>query len=144
MPDASSTTSTGGTSAGCSGSALLDFSTMGSSLSADVDATRLRSLAPPDADVQHPVAVGGLDLVRIEVVGERDHAMEAAGEALVEMHAGPLVPRRQGAWALAGDRKHAALDLHVDRPGVQSRRKRVDLGRVGRLGRVQGRESAPR
>src|SRR5580765_347807 len=86
MPESSSMTSTGGSSAGCSMAvwspprltAVCSF--MASPRSIHVDAARLCRFEALDADVQDAFAVGRTHLVRIQVVGKRDHAMEAPGE----------------------------------------------------------------
>src|SRR6478736_4197393 len=103
MPLASSMTSTGGISAlspyrfcrpdafsgaaadapGCRVRRSFIFQLLSS---LDVDAARLRRGAPLDRDLQHAVAVLGLDGVRIGVVGQADDAAELAGTALVDMH----------------------------------------------------------
>src|ERR687895_1713808 len=115
MPAASSMTSTGGTSAGCSAGPVARvgerLSFIGCPRSVDADAARLCGLAPANADVQHAVAIVRLHIVRIEVLRERDHAVEAPGEALIQVHARRLALRGHGARALARDRKHPALDL---------------------------------
>src|SRR5690349_13834495 len=124
MPSASSITSTGGISAGCSLWAI-------SPPSVDLHAARLGGALALDADVQHAFAVGGTHLVRVEVVAQRYHAVEAAGEALVEVHARAIVVRQRGG-ALARDAEDAAFDLHLDGGGVEAGRECVHLGRFGR------------
>src|SRR5581483_8538972 len=118
MPAASSNTSTGGSRPGCSDAVsssrlVTSCSLMGSPLSADIDPARNRRFPALDADVQDAFPVGGAHLVRIEIVGKRDHAVEPAGEALVQVHARAFV-RRQIGLALARDAEHAALELHFD------------------------------
>src|SRR5919197_1648507 len=118
MPSLSSITSTGGSSAGCSPACAcvtrLSVWAIGFSLSVDLNAPRLSRLLAPDAHVQHAVTVGRAHLVRVDVVGERDHAVKAADEALVQVHARALLFLRERCGALARDAEHAALDLHVD------------------------------
>src|SRR6185295_9514073 len=117
MPSPSSITSTGGTSAGCWSWSLRVMALS----SVHFDAPRLGGCLSRDADVQHAVAVAGAHLGRVEVVGQGDDAMEAPGEALVDVHARALVRLGQRGGALARDAEHAALDLHVDRLRLEPR-----------------------
>jgi hypothetical protein len=70
---------------------LLDLFVL---VSVDLDTPRLDLFAAADPDVQHPVAIAGLDLVGIDVLGQCQHALELAAEALA-----PVIGR---AFALLG------------------------------------------
>src|SRR4051812_25888380 len=150
MPESSSMTSTGGSSAGCSmavwsrsrPTAVCSF--MSSPRSIDVNAARLGRFQPLDAHVQDALAVGRTHLVRVQVVGKRDHAVKAPGEALVYVHARPLALGGKRRLALAGDAQHPALELDVEALRLQPRGERINLHRLRRARHVERGEAAAR
>src|ERR1700677_2953496 len=75
------------------------------------DLARLGLLADRDADLEHAVAVAGLDRVGVEVVGQPDAPGEAADPPLADDRALTL-----GLGLLAGGAhgEHALVDGHVD------------------------------
>jgi hypothetical protein len=92
--------------------------------------------------VQHALAVARLHRVRVDVVGQRHHAPEPSGKALVDVHRGLRVAAGQMAGAFAGHRQHALLDLQVDARRIQARHECVDLQRARRAADVHRRKTA--
>src|SRR5574340_806135 len=117
MPVGSSITSTGGSSTASSrAGAFVGFETwlLMSLSSLHGDAARLRRFAALDADVKHPVAIVGRKAVGVDVVGQSDHAPEAAAEALVDVQRGLLVAAARGRRSFARDRQHAPVEMDLD------------------------------
>ena len=92
--------------------------------------------------MQHPVAVARRHGVWIDVVGQRQHAPEAAGEALVDVHGRLAVLGRQIHLALAGDGQHTLLDLDVDAGRVEAGGEGVNLDRLRSVADIHGRKAA--
>src|SRR5574337_788770 len=143
MPLASSMTSTGGIMVAslrlASGDLVTVLVSLMSSSLLNGDAPMLGLFLALDTDMQHTVAILGLDGARVGVVGEGDHPPETAGEALVDMHGGLLGNRIS--LALAGDGEDALFELHFDARRVEPRGEGVDLHRAGGTAHVQGREA---
>src|SRR5205807_9416821 len=90
----------------------------------NLDLTRLGRLAPPYLDLQDPVAVFRLDLVRVHIVPEADRAPEFAAETLLAV-VGRLVVDRYIPLARHGE--HPALRGDIQLLRIDPSREQVNL-----------------
>src|ERR1700678_572004 len=77
----------------------------------DRDLARLGLLEDRDADLEHALAVAGLDRLGVEVVGESDATGEAAEPTLADDR---VLALGRGLLAGGAHREHALVDGHVD------------------------------
>src|SRR5581483_1546128 len=89
------------------------------------DLARLRGFTSPDSDPEHAVAALRLDALRIEIVRQRQRALELAGEALVDPDL--LVVARRRCFALAADHQIAAVHGDVELVGGDAGREHQDV-----------------
>src|SRR5579864_1232780 len=111
-----------------------------STLSAYGDLPRAGGLAALNGDLQHSVAVLGIDALRIYILGKGDHAPEVSVEALP-----PVVLRFLLSVdpAASGDGQQILLDGHVKGLRIQSSSEQVHIDAFRGRADVDGRESAP-
>src|SRR6204780_1385356 len=79
--------------------------------SADLDLTGFGDLAAAHAYLKYPVAVLGLDALRIDVLGQSDNPAEFAIEALLPKISRLLINRQR---PCARDRQHISLDRDTE------------------------------
>ena len=92
-------------------------------LARDFDASGLRAIRDGDGDGEHSVFVGGVDLVGVEAVAEKELAAEGA---LSPFARDDLVAFDGLPVPLGGDRHGVAFDSEVDRRRVDARQVEVD------------------
>src|SRR5688572_7454064 len=109
--------------------------------SADLDLPRPGRLGPRGRDVQDAVPIPGLDVIRLHVLRQADHAPECTVEPLLAVPRGIARSRR---LSLTGDGQHVLLDRHVDRLGVEAGREEIHLDLVGGDPNVHRRKGSAR
>src|SRR5579862_8249490 len=113
---------------------------MVASRSIHTDLPRSCRLATLNADMQDPIAVGGVDPIGIDIVGQCDYAPELPGKPLL-----PVVIRSLVGLELAcpGHCQQVLLQGHIQALRVDARREQIDMDLIGGRAHIQRREGPP-
>src|SRR5476649_41694 len=86
--------------------------------------------------MQHTIAVIGLNLGRIDVLGQWDGTREAAVTTLARVHLHLVIISRDGRYAFSSNAQHAAVERYINLRRVQAGGEGIDLDAARRAANI--------